>query len=140
MRLMQENEKEQLEDDENETVTSKVLAALGILNTLGTLILSVESKPELLHALEEAIEPILFFVLENGLYGTSFARKQLIVDLLSEVLEIIDSCTFSTRAISPTMWRFFPIIHTVFKEYAIDYMDGRFSQFFVLTLQNLSLH
>jgi hypothetical protein len=69
---MQENEKEQLEgDDENETVTSKVLSALGILNTLGTLILSVETKPELLRALEDSIQPILLFVLENGVFGTS---------------------------------------------------------------------
>jgi importin-7 len=52
------------------------------------------------------------------------AANNLFEDLLSEVLEIIDSCTFSTRAISPTMWRFFPLIHTVFKEFAIDYIDG----------------
>jgi importin-7 len=67
---MQENEKEQAEEeDESETVTSKLLAALGILNTLGTLILSVETKPELLRALEDSIQPILLFVLENAVYG-----------------------------------------------------------------------
>ena len=72
MRLMQENEKEQAAgDDDSEMVTSKILAALGILNTLGTLILSVETKPELLRALEDAIQPILLFVLENAVYGAS---------------------------------------------------------------------
>jgi len=72
MRLMQENEKEQNEDDEeNEAVTSKILSALGILNTLSTLILSVETKPDLLRALEDSIQPILVFVLENGIYGTT---------------------------------------------------------------------
>ena len=74
LRLMQENEKEQLDEEEGDQVTSKVLAALGILNTLGTLILSVESKPELLHALEDAIKPILLFVLENGVYGTNLEK------------------------------------------------------------------
>jgi hypothetical protein len=70
---MQENEKEQAEEDEeNETITSKLLAALGILNTLGTLILSVETKPELLRALEDAIQPILIFVMENAVYGYYF--------------------------------------------------------------------
>lgn len=69
---MQENEKEQAAgEDDNEMVTSKILAALGILNTLGTLILSVETKPELLRALEDAIQPILLFVLENAVYGAS---------------------------------------------------------------------
>ena len=76
MRLMQENEKEQGDfDDEAETVTSKVLAALGILNTLGTLILSVETNPELLLSLENAIEPILLFVLENAIHGISYSQN-----------------------------------------------------------------
>jgi importin-7 len=68
---MQENEKEQQADneEESEAVTSKVLAALGILQTLGTLILSVETKPELLRALEDSIQPILLYVLENGVWG-----------------------------------------------------------------------
>jgi importin-7 len=76
MRLMQENEKEQAldDDDDGETVTSKTLAALGILNTLGTLILSVETKPELLRALEDSIQPILVFVLENAIYGIVLSR------------------------------------------------------------------
>lgn len=46
------------------------------------------------------------------------------LDLFSEVFEIIDSCTFSTRQISPTMWTFFPIMYKVFKEYAVDYIEG----------------
>jgi hypothetical protein len=73
---MQENEKEQAQDDDDdgETVTSKTLAALGILNTLGTLILSVETKPELLRALEDSIQPILVFVLENAVYGNILTR------------------------------------------------------------------
>ena len=73
---MQENEKEQAGEDEGETVTSKVLSALGILHTLGTLILSVETKPEILRALEDTIQPILLFVMENGVYGnqTNFCK------------------------------------------------------------------
>ena len=55
---------------------------------------------------------------------TKLIFAKLIIDLISEVFEIIDSCTFSTRSISPTMWTFFPILHKVFKEYASDYMEG----------------
>lgn len=137
---MQENEKEQAAgDDDNEMVTSKTLAALGILNTLGTLILSVETKPELLRALEDAIQPILLFVLENVVYGAYTPNVVLISDLMSEVFEIIDSCTFSTRSISPTMWSFFPVIHKTFKEYAIDYIDGNLEKTLLLTLKKSSL-
>jgi hypothetical protein len=46
------------------------------------------------------------------------------LDLMSEVFEIIDSLTFSTRSISPIMWSFFPMLHSAFKEYAIDYIEG----------------
>ena len=121
---MQENEKEQAEDDENEVVTTKILAALGILNTLGTLILSLETKPELLRALEDSIQPVVVFVLENGVIGMNDCHGANHLDLLSEVFEIIDSCTFSTQSISPTMWSLFPLLYKVFKEYAIDYMEG----------------
>lgn len=66
---MQENEKDLADDKDGEGVTSKVLSALGIMNTLGTLILSVETKPELVRALESSIEPVLAFVLENAVFG-----------------------------------------------------------------------
>jgi importin-7 len=67
---LQENEKDLAEDGDGDAVTSKVLSALGIMNTLGTLILSVETKPELVRALESCIEPVLVFVLNNAVYGT----------------------------------------------------------------------
>ena len=46
------------------------------------------------------------------------------LDLMSEVFEIIDSLTFSTRSISPTMWSFFPLMHAAFEDYANDYIEG----------------
>lgn len=46
------------------------------------------------------------------------------LDLMTEVFEIIDSLTFSTRSISPTMWSFFPLMHAAFEDYAGDYIDG----------------
>ena len=67
---MQENEKDLADDENGDSVTSKVLSALGIMNTLGTLILSVETKPELVRALETSIEPVLAFVLDNAVYGS----------------------------------------------------------------------
>jgi importin-7 len=71
LRLLQENEKDVTDDDEElaEGITSKILSALGIMNTLGTLILSVETKPALLRALENSIQPVLVFVLDNGIFG-----------------------------------------------------------------------
>ena len=124
MRLLQENGKDLTDDEANDGITSKILSALGIMNTLGTLILSVETKPDLLRALENCIQPVLVFVLDNGIYGRGLVDCRLISDLMTEVFEIIDSLTFSTRSISPTMWSFFPLLHAAFEEYATDYIEG----------------
>jgi len=39
------------------------------------------------------------------------------------VFEIIDSCTFSAKQISPTMWQAFELIHTTFKSGAELYLE-----------------
>lgn len=45
-------------------------------------------------------------------------------DLFNEVFEIIDSCTFSAKAISPTMWQAFELMHKTFKNGAELYLEG----------------
>lgn len=46
------------------------------------------------------------------------------VDLYNEVFEIIDSCTFAAKSISPTMWQAFELIHRTFKAGAELYLEG----------------
>jgi hypothetical protein len=46
--------------------------------------------------------------------------------LYNEVFEIIDSCTFSAKTISPTMWQAFELIHKTFKAGAELYLEGSF--------------
>lgn len=45
------------------------------------------------------------------------------LDLYNEVFEIIDSCTFAAKGISPTMWQAFELIHTTFKSGAELYLE-----------------
>lgn len=45
------------------------------------------------------------------------------LDLYNEVFEIIDSCTFAAKAISPTMWQAFELIHHTFKAGAELYLE-----------------
>lgn len=47
-------------------------------------------------------------------------------DLYNEVFEIIDSCTFSAKAISNTMWQIFELIHKSFKDSGEIYIEGKF--------------
>src|ERR1035438_473609 len=45
------------------------------------------------------------------------------LDLYNEVFEIIDSCTFAAKSISPTMWQAFELIHATFKAGAELYLE-----------------
>ncbi|CAO3651162.1 unnamed protein product [Cunninghamella echinulata] len=94
-------------------LSDKTMAAMGVLKTIGTLILSLESSPEVLQQLENALLPVITYTLENS-----------IMDLYDEIFEIIDSCTFSAKRVTPTMWSVFELIYKAFKESAIDFMDA----------------
>jgi hypothetical protein len=104
-------------DDEDfvgdiDEVSDKTMAAMGVLKTIGTLILSLESTPEVLQQLENALLPVITYTLENK-----------ILDLYDEIFEIIDSCTFSSKRVTPTMWSVFELIYKAFKDSGIDYME-----------------
>ena len=58
----------------------KSIAALGVLQTIGTLILTLEASPDVLLHLETILMPVITITLENKLY-----------DLYNEVFEIVDS-------------------------------------------------
>ncbi|PGH18708.1 hypothetical protein AJ80_04361 [Polytolypa hystricis UAMH7299] len=90
----------------------KSLTALGVLQTIGTLILTLESTPDVLLHLETILMPIITITLENKLY-----------DLYNETFEIIDSCTFAAKSISPTMWQAFVLMHKAFKAGAQLYLE-----------------
>ncbi|KAI8394007.1 armadillo-type protein [Radiomyces spectabilis] len=93
-------------------LSDKTMAAMGVLKTIGTLILSLESTPEVLQQLENALLPVITYTLENS-----------IIDLYDEIFEIIDSCTFSAKRVTPTMWSVFPLIYRAFKTSGIDYIE-----------------
>ena len=95
-----------------EYLDDKSIAALGVLQTIGTLILTLEATPDVLLHLETILMPVITITLENKLY-----------DLYNEIFEIVDSCTFSSKAISDTMWQAFELIHKTFKEGAELYLE-----------------
>ncbi|KAF9544191.1 hypothetical protein EC957_012332 [Mortierella hygrophila] len=103
---------EAITDRAIDEASDKTMAAMGVLKTMGTLILSLESTPEVLNQLEIALLPVITFTLQNA-----------IIDLFDGVFEIIDSCTFSAKAISANMWGVFELIYKTFKESALDFME-----------------
>ncbi|UKZ74242.1 hypothetical protein TrVFT333_001904 [Trichoderma virens FT-333] len=108
-------EKESKAGDDGELYNDyddKSITALGVLQTIGTLILTLESTPDVLLHIEAVLMPVISITLENKLY-----------DLYNEAFEIIDSCTFAAKGISPNMWQAFELIHTTFKAGAEYYLE-----------------
>ena len=111
--LLDRHENKTDDDDTfGDLLDDKSITALGVLQTIGTLILTLETTPDILAHLEAVIMPVVAITLENKLY-----------DLHTEIFEIIDSCTFSARRISPVMWQAFELIHKTFKSGAELYLE-----------------
>ncbi|KAK3337479.1 armadillo-type protein [Cercophora scortea] len=111
--LVENNDRREDADNEfGDFLDDKSITALGVLQTIGTLILTLESTPEVLLHIEGVLMPVIRITLENKLY-----------DLYNEVFEIIDSCTFAAKMISPIMWQAFELIHTTFKAGAELYLE-----------------
>jgi hypothetical protein len=112
--LLEKNEKREDNGDDTygDYLDDKSITALGVLQTIGTLILTLESTPDVLLHMESILMPVIQVTLENKLY-----------DLYNEVFEIIDSCTFAAKSISPTMWQAFELVHATFKAGAELYLE-----------------
>ncbi|KIX05540.1 uncharacterized protein Z518_06412 [Rhinocladiella mackenziei CBS 650.93] len=113
--ILERNEAKANENGEpgyGDYLDDKAIAALGVLQTIGTLILTLEATPDVLLLLETILMPVITITLENKLY-----------DLYNEVFEIIDSCTFASKSISDTMWQAFELMHKTFKDGAELYLE-----------------
>ena len=114
VRELLERQDNSKDDDEpyGELLDDKSITALGVLQTIGTLILTLEATPDVLMHLETIVMPVVSITLENKLY-----------DLYNEIFEIIDSCTFSAKKITPAMWQAFELVHKTFKAGAELYLE-----------------
>ena len=64
------------EDEGVGILDDKSVTALGVLQTIGTLILTLESTPEVLLHLEELLMPLVRITLEKNLYGKARAHRK----------------------------------------------------------------
>lgn len=74
----------------------KIMAALGLLNTMITVLLSFENSKDVLLKLEETFSPAIEVVLQND-----------VDDVLAEIGELIENSIFLLRSVSPLMWNHF---------------------------------
>lgn len=106
--------------DENkwDDVEDKTMAAMGILKTINTLVLSIQPasngaiQTELLEKLEQTLLPCVIFVLSHQ-----------IIDLYEDVFELLDSCSFQAKRISPTLWSVLDLLTDTVKNSGIDFIE-----------------
>lgn len=68
--LLENSEKrDDLDGDYGEFLDDKSITALGVLQTIGTLILTLESNPDVLLHIEGVLMPVIEITLNNKLYG-----------------------------------------------------------------------
>jgi len=67
--LLDRNTQKEGDESYGEFLDDKSITALGVLQTIGTLILTLESTPDVLLHLETILMPVIKVTLENKLYG-----------------------------------------------------------------------
>ncbi|KZT65852.1 ARM repeat-containing protein [Daedalea quercina L-15889] len=97
---------------ENDAGEDKTFMAMGVAKTIGTIISSVDSSPEILAQIQEIIIPIVIQTLESKF-----------LDLFDNVYDLVDSLTFKLRSISPNMWPVFELTYKTFKAEAVDFLE-----------------
>ena len=91
---------------------AKLITAMSIINTIGTLIMSVKATPEVIRQIEVDVYPMI---------ECTFAHE--ITELYIDVLEMIGCFTYSNHTISPVMWKVFEVLYRSFKVSGIDYFE-----------------
>ncbi|KAJ1928986.1 Nonsense-mediated mRNA decay protein 5 [Tieghemiomyces parasiticus] len=117
-RLMQDSTRAALGDPDSteefdyDALGDKTFAAMGILRTISTLILNLESTPQIVTQLEQHLVPLAAFTFQHEL-----------IDVYDDVFEILDCLTFYTKQISPAMWSLLPVIRSSFDGSGLDYFE-----------------
>ncbi|RLV91979.1 Nonsense-mediated mRNA decay protein 5 [Spathaspora sp. JA1] len=100
-------------DDGFEDQGEKVMAGLGFLNTMITVLLSFENSREVCIKLEEIFSEAISYVLVNESD-----------DFFAEIGELMENSSFLTRSISPIMWQQFKLLYLSFdKGVALMYVE-----------------
>ncbi|KAJ7122255.1 armadillo-type protein [Mycena epipterygia] len=90
----------------------RTYATMGVAKTIGTIISSIDSAPEILAQVQEVIIPVI-----------AFTFKHKVLDLFDNMYELVDSLTFKLRAISPNLWPVFELTYNLFKLDAVDFLE-----------------
>lgn len=97
-----------LERDDDENVEDRAMTAMGLLNTIESMVNVLEDNKPIMQQLEPIVLSIVGYVLQNNSQ-----------EFYEEILSLVDSLTVS--AISPSMWQLFDYLFSMFSQEGYDY-------------------
>jgi importin-7 len=86
----------------------RALTAMGVLNTIDSILTVNEDQKEIMNQLEPIVLRVILKIYQKEL-----------IDLYEEALTLI--CTMSAKNISPDLWKIYELMYQVFKKDAFDY-------------------
>lgn len=93
--------------------SDRMMAIVGMMRTITTLVDSMADSPQLLAGLEDIVCPLLLFILEHR-----------VNDVYEEVFELLESFTYLRKTASPAIWNIGDILlKRLFKESNRDYVE-----------------
>ncbi|ORX83104.1 ARM repeat-containing protein [Anaeromyces robustus] len=112
LRMVTEANNENANEDD---AGNKIMASMGILRTISTVVLAMEASPDILAQLEVTLYPVIHYILEKE-----------IIDLYDDIFEIIDGFTYCQKRVSNVIWNAYGLIYNTFMNDAIDYIREMF--------------
>lgn len=90
-----------------------VMASMGCLRAMSTILESISGLPHMYPELEEAVFPILKkMISEQGF------------DVIEETLEILSYLTYFTPQVTPRMWELWPLMIDIMDDWALQYFEN----------------
>ena len=90
-----------------------MMACMGCLRAMSTILESVSSLPHMYPELEAAVFPILHKMISEEGY-----------DVFEEVLEILSYLTYFTPVVTPRMWELWPLMMRMMDDWALQYFEN----------------
>lgn len=116
-----------MSSDEVPDESNKQMAALGILSTIISILLSFENSLEVVRSLEQSFYPAAEFILKND-----------VEDFYRELCEFVENSTFLLRSVSPITWKILELIGECNRKE--DSMVSYYLEDFMLVINNILVY
>lgn len=90
----------------------KIMAALGILNTLTSLLMALDNSTDIVEQLEQVFMPMYQLVLQHQM-----------IDFYTEIFQLMENSTYCLKRITPYMWQVLQLVPQVLQSNGYDFLQ-----------------